>query len=233
MPRKLICFAHRGASGHAPENTLAAFKKAVALGADWIELDVYTVDGELVVIHDNRLERTTNGTGTVARRGVSYLRRLDAGQGEQIPFLGEVLDTVARRIKVNIELKGPQTAKPVVSLLNHYVRNHGWTYDQFLVSSFDHKQVATTKAACAQLPVGINLKKITRDETWIPKQLDLFSVHVDVKSVSADIIGAIHCAGCLAFVFTVNTRTAISKVAQMGADGVFTNFPEKVLNFRY
>ncbi len=233
MSRNLICFAHRGASGHAPENTLAAFNKAVALGADWIELDVYAVDGELVVIHDHRLERTTNGTGTVTRRGISYLRRLDAGQGEPIPFLGEVLDAVDRRIKVNIELKGPQTAKPVVSLLDHYVRDRGWAYGQFLVSSFDHDQVAAAKAACSQLPVGINLKKVARDRTWIPTQLDLFSVHVDVKSVSADIIDAIHRAGYLAFVFTVNTRTGIRRVAEMGGDGVFTNFPEKVVNARF
>jgi len=90
----VICFAHRGASGHEPENTLIAMEKAISMGVDWIELDVRVVDDELIVIHDDRLERTTNGTGCVHEHSLEYLRSLDAGKGQRIPLLRETFDLI-------------------------------------------------------------------------------------------------------------------------------------------
>ncbi len=127
--KKLLCFAHRGASGHEPENTLLAVEKAIVLGADWIEVDVYAVEGELIVIHDERLERTTNGTGCVMDKTLAYLRSLDAGKGQRIPTLREVFDCVDRRVGINVELKGPDTAGLAVSLIDEYVSHKGWNYD--------------------------------------------------------------------------------------------------------
>jgi len=98
----LLCFAHRGASGHEPENTLSAVEKAIILGSDWIEVDVYAVEGELIVIHDERLERTTNGTGSVMDKTLAYLQSLDAGKGQQIPSLREVFDCVDHRAVINV-----------------------------------------------------------------------------------------------------------------------------------
>lgn len=226
--KKLICFAHRGASGHAPENTLAAFKKAVALGADWIELDVYVVEGELIVFHDDRLERTTNGTGEVTQCSLAYLRGLDAGQGEKIPFLKEVLDAVGNRININIELKGPNTALPTVTLLKDYIAAKGWAYDRFLISSFDPAQVEEAGAACGQLPLAFNIEEEISDYGGVAASLRLFSIHVDFSIASPDIIDKIHQAGCRAFIFTANTAEEIAQAAATGADGVFTNFPEIV-----
>lgn len=106
----MICFGHRGACGHEPENTLRSVRRALELGADGIEVDVHLADGRLVVIHDDTLNRTTNGTGPVAEKSFACLRSLNAGQGERIPTLEEVFDTVNRRAIVNIELKGLGTA---------------------------------------------------------------------------------------------------------------------------
>ena len=92
--RELICFGHRGAAGYAPENTLQAFRLAIDMGCPWIELDVHTVEGELLVIHDDELARTTNGHGRVSTSSLQYLRSLDAGMGERIPMLNEVLDII-------------------------------------------------------------------------------------------------------------------------------------------
>ena len=111
----MFCIGHRGARGHAPENTLASVRKAIELGADWIEVDVYGVDGELVVFHDDRLERTTNGEGLLMGQSFDYLRSLDAGDGELIPTLAEVFDVAADRVGINVELKGPGTAEPVAA----------------------------------------------------------------------------------------------------------------------
>lgn len=226
--KPLICLAHRGASGHAPENTLAAFKKAVKLGADWIELDVFAVENELVVIHDNRLERTTNGTGNVTDRSLAYLRGLDAGNGQRIPLLPEVLELTARQIKINIELKGPDTAVPVTSLVETYVKDHGWRYEDFLVSSFDHRQVKEAKMRCPALPVAPNITGVPLGLDRLAAELAPFSIHVDADFVTAALVADIHRLGCPAFIFTANTDDEIERLRNLGADGVFTNFPERV-----
>jgi glycerophosphoryl diester phosphodiesterase len=106
------CIGHRGACGHAPENTLSSFELAIEMGCPWIELDVYHIDGELLVIHDDTLERTTNGTGDVMDQSVAYLRTLDAGDGQQIPTLNEIIELVGHRAGINVELKGPDTELP-------------------------------------------------------------------------------------------------------------------------
>ena len=113
-----VCIGHRGASGYEPENTLSSFERAIAMGCRWIELDVYQVEGELIVIHDSTLDRTTNGQGRVASQTLAYLRSLDAGNGQQIPTLTEVISAVDHRAGINIELKGKHTAAPVVALLH-------------------------------------------------------------------------------------------------------------------
>ncbi len=227
MADRLICLAHRGASGHAPENTLAAFRKAVELGADWIELDVYAVQNELLVIHDSRLERTTSGHGYVSRRRLDYLRQLDAGDGEKIPFLREVLDETGRRIKINIELKGPNTAGPVCDLIEHYVKDRGWYYDDFLLSSFARKQIRDAKIRCPEIRIGLNLDA-GRIRYAAGKEPPLYSIHIKTKHARPSLIENIHRRGCLVFVFTVNRAEDIKKMQHMGVDGVFTNFPELI-----
>jgi glycerophosphoryl diester phosphodiesterase len=226
MKKRLTCFAHRGASGHAPENTLAAFRKAVGLGAEWIELDVYAVRGELLVIHDHRLERTTSGTGYVTRRSLDYLRSLDAGNGEKIPFLSEVLDATARKVKINIELKGPKTAGPVCELIGHYVRQRGWRYDDFLLSSFEHGQLRQASKLCPEIRLSPNLKGGRL--RYALEGARPYSIHFDMTFASRELIDKIHQRGCPAFVFTANTPEDIRRMEALGADGVFTNYPELI-----
>ena len=109
---KLLKISHRGACGYEPENTLASFKKAIEINADMIELDVHVCKtGEVVVIHDEKVNRTTNGKGYVSQKNLESLKKLDAGKGKKIPTLIEVLDLVNKRVKVNIELKGKKTAE--------------------------------------------------------------------------------------------------------------------------
>ncbi|MEN8142989.1 MAG: glycerophosphodiester phosphodiesterase family protein, partial [Thermodesulfobacteriota bacterium] len=117
MEKKLLVIAHRGAMGYEPENTLASFRKALDLGADAIELDVYSLNDHLVIFHDDSLERTTNGQGFLLEQDFTRLRSLDAGNGEQIPTLSEVFVLIKGRVPLNIELKGPGTAGPVVEFI--------------------------------------------------------------------------------------------------------------------
>jgi len=123
---------HRGASGYEPENTLIAFEKAIELNVDGIELDVHLCsDGELIVIHDETIDRTTNGKGVVNKFTALELKKYG------IPTLIEVFDLVNRRCFINIELKGIETAKPVNDLINHYISDKKWKINDFLISSFD------------------------------------------------------------------------------------------------
>jgi len=125
-------YAHRGASVEAPENTLAAFRLALDAGADGIELDVHvSADGVPVVIHDDRLERTTSGRGTVGDMTVDELQRLDAGEGEWVPTLGEVIELVGGRMLMDIEIKAPGVEAVTLASLA------ALEYDQWVVSSFD------------------------------------------------------------------------------------------------
>lgn len=136
--KELLCIGHRGAMGHAPENTLLSIRKALALGTPCMEMDVHSVDGHLVVFHDNRLERTTNGTGYLLDQKFHELRKLDAGDGEKMPTLQETFETIHMKAGVNIELKGPDTAIPVVEFISK-VRVTGWNDDLLLISSFNHR----------------------------------------------------------------------------------------------
>src|ERR1700691_2371330 len=99
----MLVIAHRGASGYEPENTLASFKKALEIGVDGIELDVHlSKDGNVMVIHDSWVNRTTNGIGRVENKTLKELQKLDAGNGEKIPTLQEVLDVINRKVLINI-----------------------------------------------------------------------------------------------------------------------------------
>ncbi len=144
---------HRGAMGHAPENTLLSIEKAMELGASWIEVDVQAADGRLIVFHDIRLERITNGTGYVSEQRFSYLRSLDAGAGQIIPTLDEVFERIGQRVGINIELKGPNTAAPVAEQIGRQL-SQGWDRDRILVSSFNHPELMTFKTICPNIDIG-------------------------------------------------------------------------------
>src|SRR5437868_6558771 len=116
--KQFTVIGHRGAKGHAPENTLASFDKAIALGVKWVELDVQWHRDKLWVFHDVRLERCTDGKGWLVDHDVRTLRALDAGDGQKIPWLSEVLDRIDKRIGVNVEMKSADgTAAAVAAVL--------------------------------------------------------------------------------------------------------------------
>jgi glycerophosphoryl diester phosphodiesterase len=222
----LICFAHRGASGHAPENTLLAIKTALSMGAAWIELDVFAVENELVVIHDSRLERTTSGSGEVNRATLAYLRSLDAGKGEKIPFLWEVLNTVAGEAGINIELKGANTAALTASLIESYISKDLFCEDQFLVSSFNHQELHKFSRLAPAIRTGANLSGPPLHDARFAEELAVYSLHVHRNSVTPTFVEDAHRRGFKVFVFTINQAKDLSSMISIGVDGIFTNYPE-------
>ncbi|HEX4086177.1 MAG TPA: glycerophosphodiester phosphodiesterase, partial [Chthoniobacteraceae bacterium] len=154
----------------------------------------------------------------------AQLRSLDAGKGEKIPLLSEVLDTVNRRAMVNIELKGPRTAIPVLALLREYIAA-GWSPQDFIVSSFRRLELGQLRGS--GLRVGVLFARSARRFRPIATRLGAWSVHVPLAHVNPRLVARIHDDGRKVFVYTVNTRAAMERLDAMGVDGFFTDFPDR------
>ncbi len=226
--KKVICIAHRGASGREPENTLSAVEKAIELGADWIEIDVHAVEGELIVIHDARLKGTTNGTGYIKDKSLAYLRALDVGKGQRIPTLREVLDLVDRRVGINIELKGPKTAALTVSIIEEYIRKRRWNYEQFIVSSFNRRRLGQVKRFNPRIRIGILIDRRRRNYSRFAGRYVAYSLHMHVKLANTRSIKRAHERGLKVFVYTANSPDQIRRLRALRVDGIFTDFPELI-----
>jgi glycerophosphoryl diester phosphodiesterase len=222
-----LCIGHRGACGHEPENTLRSIRRALELGAHGVEIDVRLVHGELLVMHDATLDRTTNGRGPLARKSLAVLRTLDAGKGERIPTLREVFETVQQRAFINIELKGRKTAGPVCAVIHEYVRQHGWRYEDFLVSSFHRAELRAIHDR--QIPIGLLLTRPTRLYGLSARRVHACTVNPAARYVTAPFVADAHQRGLRVFPYTANDPEQIVRLREMGVDGVFTDFPERVL----
>ena len=214
-----------------PENTLASFAHAIELGVDAVEFDVHlTADQRLVVIHDERVDRTTNGTGEVAALTLAALRKLDAGAGESIPTLEEVLRAVPTDVTVNIELKGRNTAQPVASVVGEIRR-------PLLVSSFDHNALhrfhdLCPASACAPLVArwrgerpGPGRERIEE----VARALGAWSVNLADRIATLEHVRAVRDWGCRCLVYTVNNAERARELHAMGVAGVFTDYPDRLL----
>lgn len=225
----LVIIAHRGARSLAPENTLLAFEAAIDLGAPWIELDVQLHAGQLWVIHDERLERTTNGHGRLVDHSPKALRKLDAGSGESIPLLAEVIERVARRAKINIELKtGAGTAEAVAGLLHGFL-SRGWSADDFLVSSFILTELREFKHRVPALPLGVLLCGVPLDLAACATQLAARTVNLALDFTDPALIADARKRGMQVYVYTVNEIEDARRLEKLGVAGIFTDFPQRFL----
>jgi len=224
---RFLTIGHRGAMGYEPENTLRSFRRALALGVDAIELDVYNVEGTLVVFHDDRLERTTNGIGYLAGKTLAEIRALDAGEGERIPFLHEVLDLVAGRVAINIELKGWGTARPTAELITTYLTKPEWTPKHFLVSSFKHAELRDFRTERSDVPIGALIEAAPIDHARFAAELNAYSVHVALDHVTEAFVHDARSRNLKVFVYSVNHSEDFTKARMLGVDGVFTNLPDR------
>ncbi|MEO7252587.1 MAG: glycerophosphodiester phosphodiesterase family protein, partial [Arenimonas sp.] len=214
--------------GHAPENTLSSFAKALELGAPWVELDVYVVESQLIVFHDDRLERTSNGHGLLQESSFAYLRSLDAGQGERIPTLDEVFALINRRAGINIELKGAGTAEPVANLLARQ-RGAGWPDSLIMVSSFDHEQLRELRHRDSRVRIGVLYDECPTDGLRVATELAAYAANFSQRIATSDCVAQAHAKGLRVLVYTVNELDELRALRDLGVDGVFTNFPERVL----
>lgn len=222
--------AHRGASGYEPENTLRSFTKAITMEVDMIELDVYICkSGQPVVIHDDTIDRTTNGKGRVEDLTYDQLKKYDAGKKEHIPLLRDVFDLVAKWNKnmvINIELKGNGTVKPVAELIKVYVKNGKLSYKNFIVTSFDHYKVKEFHDELPQVKTGVLFEGNPIDLADIAKKAGADYAVMYYEWLTPKFIADAHKKGVKVFVYTVNTKELAQKMQKMGADGIITDYPD-------
>ena len=234
---KVLVVGHRGAKGYAPENTMSSFKKALELGADLVELDVQlSRDGELVVIHDADVSRTTDGQGRIAELSLAEIRRLDAGvwfgagfRGQRVPTLTEVLAWAKGRTPLVIEIK--RRLRPVPGIekkLVEAIRDHEML-DDVMVTSFNHLSVKLVKELEPSLATGIHYNARLVDTVGVARAALTDSVRFDWRYWTADVVDEVHAAN-------LSTNTAypgsdekeIESLVQMGLDSICINYPDKL-----
>ena len=217
----MIIFGHRGAPGYPRrgENTIGSFKRALALAATGLEFDVRRCgDGQLVVIHDETVDRTTNGKGYVRSLSYEELRQFDAGFGEPIPLLSDVLDQFGSQCLLNVELKDADIASDVRSLVLERRLER-----QVIVSSFDWDEL---RPLTPEIPIGLLSSKLEKLLT-AAKELGASAIHPRQDMVTPALVNAAHEAKLRVHAWTVNDPARIRRLRELGVDGVFTDFPER------
>jgi glycerophosphoryl diester phosphodiesterase len=231
MKDGFFIWAHRGASANAPENTLAAFRAAEKAGADGIELDIHlSRDGVPVVIHDDTLDRTTNGRGPVADKRWSEIRRLDAGKwfsanfaGEHPPSLEEVLTLVSDRLRLNLEIKDPRAGTAVLHLLAEFPRA------RVLVSSFDYGLLENLRREAPNLPLAFLIDSpFWRRAFSRAVACGAEALNPRHDRLSRTLLAACRERGLAVYPWTVDEPGLLLRMRRVEVDGVFTNDPELV-----
>lgn len=230
--RPFTVIGHRGARGHAPENTLMGLDTGLRLGADWVEFDVQLHQGELLLMHDLRLERTTNGQGRLSDHSLASLRNLDAGQGQQIPTLDEALNLIDQRIGVNIELKTWNgTGAAVAKVLREYI-SQGWPAEKILVSSFHLPELYEFRQLAPEIPVGVLVCGVPLDWAGVAVEIGASTLNLSDEFVDEQLVADAHARGLKVFVYTVNHPDEMARMKALGVDGIFTDYPDRAQAFK-
>lgn len=224
---KMLIFAHRGASADAPENTLLAIDLALEQQADGIEIDVYQLGNELVVIHDRWVSRTTNGDRALSDYRLAELQALDAGQGQCVPTLSQVLQRVQGQCLMNIEVKGVKDILLLNENINKAVSEFNFSTEQFIVSSFDHHMIKAFKRIAPIIKIGALTANNPIGHAKFAQELNAYSVNSDVSFVDEAFVIDTHSRGLKMFVYTVDEPEDLLRLQQWGVDGVFSNGPGK------
>lgn len=222
----MIIMGHRGAAALAPENTLLSIATAMEIGVDAVEIDVHlSKDNEIVVIHDATVDRTTNGTGAVSRFTLEDLKRLDAGEGEAMPTLQEVVDFIQGKVQLVIELKGAGTEEPVVEL----IKTNG-LWENVYVISFWHRLVRTVKAMDSRIKTGVLFVGCPVD-TSIAAGVSADALVMKYTFVDKPFVDTAHKDGLRVFIWNIDHPHLVKPYAAMGVDGMGSNDPRVLMDF--
>lgn len=221
---RVLRIGHRGAAGHAPENTLASIEKAISLGADLVEVDVQrTSDAHLIILHDKGVDRTTNGVGLVSGMSLSALRELDAGGGQRIPTAEEVFQAANGRVGLILELKIKGLAEQICKC----VHLSGFT-GQVIYASFMHDEVRAINKAEPQAMTMALIGRIPNDPVIAAQHAKATYIGFSYTAVTKSMVERCHQRGLMVFVYTVNDRQDIEDMMSLEVDGIISDFPDRL-----
>lgn len=219
-----IKIAHRGDTYGAPENTIYAIEEAIAKQAHAVEIDVRTCkSGEVVLMHDKSVNRTTNGQGDVSQFMLGEIKKLVVGDQERIPTLIEVLQAVNARCKVFIELKHVSTAKPVADIVRHFVRKKDWMYAQLPVISFYHQSLLVTHEECPEVHLGASVKTMPESLAAVGEYTQSKYLLPDIDELTLGFVEDAHKRGLKVIPYTCNTDQQIAKAKKLKVDGIISD----------
>lgn len=225
----MLKIAHRGAKACEPENTLQAFQKALDLNSDGIELDVHlSADGHIIVMHDETIDKMTNGIGAVNTFTLAELKSFLIADKHQIPTLNEVFDLVRKRCFINIELKNADTSKQVVSLIEEYIAEEGWDYGHFIVSSFDWNALQEVHNLNSDIPIGVLTEEDLDTALAFAESIQAKAIHPDFHLLNADNVRKMQEKGFWVLPWTVNVEEDIQKVKSYNVNGIISDNPDKI-----
>lgn len=231
-PHPLV-IGHRGAAGYAPENTMSSFRKGKQLGADWLECDVHlSADGHLIVIHDETVDRTTDGTGAVRDLRIEGLRALRVADRDRVPTLDELLEWVGnfQSLGLVIEIKnGPYFYAGIEDAVQKAIERHGME-GRSMVVSFDHVCLRALRRLGPKLRTGILYYGRLADPVAAANAVGADAIWPGLALLDEDTVGLAHGAGLGAFTWTANTTEAFARALASGVDGIVTDFPDRLVD---
>ena len=225
----ILNIGHRGAKGHVAENTIASIKKAIELGADGIEIDVFRCfTGEIVLFHDKTLENLTNGTGYIEEKSLSELKKLNIlGSKHSIPTLEEVFKSIDKEVFLNIELKGSNTSKGSLEIVNKYVKLGKINLSNILFSSFNWDELRELRKLDSEIKIALITNKDPLLAIGPALSLNASAINPFHKTLNKQNTSAIYKAGLKIYTWTVNTKDQFTKMKRLGIHGIITDFPER------
>ncbi len=224
----MLKIGHRGAPFYAPENTLTSFRKAIALGADGIELDVHLCKSEeVVVIHDERVDRTTSSTGEISDLTLTQVRSIKMLDGEHIPTLRETIEALGRDIYYFIEIKLVEAALPAAEIVRQYI-SQGWQAERLYLISFDHEALRLVARNFPELYLGASFEDLREDSIAEAKSLGARAIIPYYLTLEPEYVDAAHRLGIDVIPWTVNNTEDIAQLAAMQVDGIISDYPERL-----
>lgn len=226
----MLKIGHRGASAYATENTLAAFRKAMEMGADGVELDVHVCkSGELVVFHGYGMDRRTPDKNLVRDLTLSELRAFSLPGGERIPTLSEVLEALGPDAWYFVEIKHASAALPVADVLRHYARK-GWRNEKLCLHTAYYREIVPPLEAFPSLAIAASFIKLTNSSAQEAKALGVRFIVANYQTFGKEHIEQAHALGLKIIAWTAykDDPGDIGKLRALGVDGIISNYPDRL-----
>ena len=226
-----LSIGHRGAKGYVAENTYESISKAIELGADGIEIDVFKcASGELVLFHDKNLKELTGESGLIENLTTKQLEQFLVLGKYKIPTLTDVLKRIEKPLFVNIELKGLNTAQATSKIITDLSKSTSWSLENFIVSSFNWDELEQFRSIDKNTPVGVLVSKSMSMNEAIEfgKKINAQAIHPNFKLLNQKTIKKIKNNGFKIYTWTVNDKIDIDLMKELNVDGIISDYPDRI-----